>query len=92
MLHMQKHFVRAPWVPGTSGVRADEELRSRIKTTLQEHQEHFRTELRRTSTEKQRYYSANKGSYSQGYGLPVVTYGYKSWITKKAERQRIDAF
>ena len=89
---MQKHFVRAPWVPGTSGVRADEELRSRIKTTLQEHQEHFISELRRTSIEKQRYYSADKGSYSQGYGLPVVTYGYKSWIIKKAERQRIDAF
>ena len=41
-------------MPGTSGVRADEELRSRIKTTLQEHQEHFRSELGRTSIEKQR--------------------------------------
>ena len=57
-------------MPGTSGVRADEELRSRIKTTLQEHQEHFRSELGRTSMEKQRCYSADKGWYSQGYGLP----------------------
>ena len=24
--------------------------------------------------------------------FPVVTYGYKSWAVKKAERQRIDAF
>ena len=24
--------------------------------------------------------------------LPVVMYGYESWTTKKAERQRIDAF
>ena len=67
---MQKHSVKAPRVPGTSGVRADEEWRSRIKTILKEHQEHSRSELGRTGTEKQRYYSADKGSYSQGYGLP----------------------
>ena len=24
--------------------------------------------------------------------FPVVTYGFKSWAVKKAERQRIDAF
>jgi len=24
--------------------------------------------------------------------FPVVTYGYESWIIKKAEHQRIDAF
>ena len=24
--------------------------------------------------------------------FPVVTYGYESWTTKKAEHQRIDAF
>ena len=24
--------------------------------------------------------------------FPVVMYGYESWITKKAEHQRIDAF
>ena len=28
--------------------------------------------------EKQRYYFANKGTYSQGYGFPVVTYSCES--------------
>ena len=28
---------------------------------------------------------ANKGPSSQGYGLPVVMYGYESWTIKKAE-------
>ena len=35
---------------------------------------------------------ANKGPSSQGYGLPVVMYGYESWTIKKAECRRIDAF
>ena len=39
-----------------------------------------------------RHYFANKGPSSQGYGLPVVTYGYESWNVKKAEHQRINAF
>ena len=26
---------------------------------------------------KQRHYFANKGPYSQGYGFPVVMYGYE---------------
>ena len=30
--------------------------------------------------------------YSQGYGFPVVMYGYESWTIKKAECQRTDAF
>ena len=40
------------------------------------------------SAEKQRHHSANKGPYSQGYGLPSSKRG----TVKKAERQRIDAF
>ena len=40
----------------------------------------------------QRHYFANKGPYSQSYGFPVVMYGCESWIIKKAESQRIDAF
>ena len=40
----------------------------------------------------QRHYFANKGPYSQSYGFPVVMYGSESWIIKKAESQRIDAF
>ena len=45
--------------------------------------------------EKQRHYSADKGPYSQGYGLPgghVQLYGCESWTVKKTEHQRIDAF
>ena len=43
----------------------------------------------RQCVEKQRHYSANKGPFSQGYGLPS---GCESWTIKKAEHQRIDAF
>ena len=42
--------------------------------------------------QKQRHYFANKGPSSQGYGFPIVMYGCESWILKKAERWRIDAF
>ena len=41
---------------------------------------------------KQRHYFANKGPPSQSYGFPVVMCGCGSWIKKKAECQRIDAF
>ena len=41
---------------------------------------------------KQRHYFANKGLSNQGYGFPVVMYGCESWIIKKAELRRIDAF
>ena len=40
----------------------------------------------------QRYYFSKKGQSSQAMVFPVVMYGCKSWIIKKAERQRIDAF
>ena len=41
---------------------------------------------------KQRHYFAKKDPYSQGSGFPLVMYGCKSWIIKKAECWRIDAF
>ena len=41
---------------------------------------------------KSRHHFANKGPSSQGYGFPVVMYGYESWTIKKAAHQRIDAF
>ena len=41
---------------------------------------------------KQRDYFASKSPSSQGYGFPVVMYGYESWIIKKSEHLRIDAF
>ena len=39
-----------------------------------------------------RHYFANKGPSSQAMVFPVVMYGCESWMVKKAERQRIDAF
>ena len=44
------------------------------------------------STKKQRHYFAFKGSSSQNYGFSIVKYGCESWIIKKAECRRIDAF
>ena len=44
---------------------------------------------------KQRHYFANSGPYSQNSGFSialVVMYVCESWIIKKAECQRIDAF
>ena len=38
------------------------------------------------------HYFANKGPSSQGYGFPVVMHGCQSWIVKKAECRKIDAF
>ena len=46
----------------------------------------------RQCVEKLRYYSADKGPYSQAMVFPVVMYGCESWTIKKAESQRIDAF
>ena len=46
----------------------------------------------RQHIKKQRRYFANKGPSSQGVVFPVVMYEYESWIIKKAECQRIDAF
>ena len=50
------------------------------------------TNLARQHIKNQRYYLANKGQSSQGYGFPVVMYGCESWTIKKAEHGRIDAF
>ena len=41
---------------------------------------------------KIRDYFANKGPSSQGYHVPVVTYGCESWTVKRAECRRMDAF
>ena len=41
---------------------------------------------------KQRHYFANKGPSSKALVFLVVMYGCDSWIIKKAERRRIDAF
>ena len=46
----------------------------------------------RQHIKKQRHYFANKGLCGQSYAFPVVRYGGESWIIKKAEHWRIDAF
>ena len=47
----------------------------------------------RQHNKKQRYYFANKGPSSQGYGFSNGhVWMYESWTVKKAEQRRIDAF
>ena len=46
----------------------------------------------RQHIKKQRHYFASKGPYNQSYDFSVVMYGYESWIIKKAQHLRIDAF
>ena len=46
----------------------------------------------RQHIKKQRHYLVNKVPSSQGYGFSSSMYRCESWIIKKAERQRIDAF
>ena len=46
----------------------------------------------RQSIKKQRHHFADKGPCSQSMVFPVVLYRCESWIIKKAEWQRIDAF
>ena len=46
----------------------------------------------RQHIKKQRHHCASEGPYSQSYGFPVIMFGCESWIVKKTEHQRIDAF
>ena len=46
----------------------------------------------RQHIKKQRHDFANKDPSSKAMVFPVVMYGCESWIIKKAENQRIDAF
>ena len=46
----------------------------------------------RQCIKKQRHHSVDKDPYSQNYGFSKAMYRCESWILKKAERQRIDAF
>ena len=46
----------------------------------------------RQHIKKQRHHSADKAHIVKDTVFPVVTYGCGSWTTKKAERQRTDAF
>ena len=46
----------------------------------------------RQCVERQRHYSANKGPYNQGYGLPSDHIWLWEWTVKKEEHQWMDAF
>ena len=46
----------------------------------------------RQSIKKQRHFFSDEGPCSQRMVFPVIMYGCESWIIKKAEHQRIDAF
>ena len=46
----------------------------------------------RQHVKKQRHHFANRRTSSQSYGFSIVMYGCESWIIKKAECQRINAF
>ena len=46
----------------------------------------------RQHIKKQRHYFADKGPSSQSCGFAVVMYGCESWIIKKVENWRINAF
>ena len=54
-----------------------------LEKSYDQHRQHIK---------KQRYYFANKGPSSQGYGFSVVVYECESWTIEKTEHQRIDAF
>ena len=46
----------------------------------------------RQHIKKQRHHFANKGLLIKAMVFPVVMYGCESWMMKKAEHRRIDAF
>ena len=46
----------------------------------------------RQHIKKQRDYFANKVHLVKAMVFPVVMYGYESWVIKKTEHRRIDAF
>ena len=43
----------------------------------------------RRHIKKQRYHFANKGSYSQSYGFPVVMYGCESWSIRRLSAEEL---
>ena len=73
-----------------SKITADDDYSHEIKRCFAPWKKNY--DQLRQHIKKQRHYFANKGLSSQGYGFPVVMYRCESWIIKKAERPRIDAF
>ena len=77
------------FIAGVSKITADGDCSHEIKRRLLPGRK-VMTNL--DSIFKSRHYFVNKGPSSQGYGFPVILYGCESWIIKKAEHQRTDAF
>ena len=73
-----------------SKITADGHWRHEIKKTLAPWKKSC--DKPRQCIKKQRHYFSDKGLSSQSYCFLVVMYGCDSWIIKKAEHQRIDAF
>jgi len=67
-----------------------EYLVKKIKAILKAWKESY--EKPRHYIKKQRYHFANKGLYSQSHGFSSSHVRCESWIIKKAEHGRIDAF
>ena len=70
----------------------DSVLKSRDITLLVKERKKESYDKPRQCVEKQRHYSADKGPYIQGYGLPTGHIWLLEQDIKKAEHQRIDAF
>ena len=76
---------------GGSKITADgdcsHKIRRRLLTPWEESYDQPRQHIK-----KQRHYFVNKVRLVKAMVFPVVMYGCESWIVKKAERRRIDAF
>ena len=66
-----------------SKVTVDDDYSYEIKRHLTPWKESY--DQPRQHIKNQRHYFDNKGLSSQGYGFPVVMYGYESWTIKKTE-------
>ena len=71
------------FILGGSKITADGDCSHEVKRHLLLGKKNY--DQPRQHIKKQRHYFANKGPSSQGYGFPVVLYGYESWTIKKAK-------
>ena len=77
------------FILGGSKITADVDWSHEIKKTLAPWKSYDQP---RQHIKKQRHYFANKICLVKAMIFPVVMYGFESWIIKKAEHRRIDAF
>ena len=72
-----------------SRITADDDCSQEIKTLAPWKKSYDKP---RQCIKKQKHYFVNKGLYSQSYGFPSSHARCESWIIKKSEHLRIDAF